>query len=365
VAKVDEVAQPPPGTAPPEEKTLTDRVTDVRTALAALGLLLYAVLRVAYSRFYGELGLAPDDLGLGYIELLVQSAVGAVGLLVAYMVIAALVVPLFVGIAYRQLSDLRAAFPLYLFAVLPGLPVVPFVGSLVTAWLARVVERDDAGRLAEAMGVSVEQIERSVKALESQQERRRRRATLRRFGFALLVLPVAVLAILAALGAYGWDTFGLSVLVGIGVCFLVVVTAAVAEAVIVGTRWIGRGLRGRVTVGGHTAQPWFRAGVVLVIALVVAGSAATLLVAATRDANAVKAGDAARFEILGVRITSWGADEARLSWTTDKIDAALKPLSTQCLLYLGQANQTIFVRSEGGATFRVPAGVASIRIAPC
>jgi hypothetical protein len=365
VANVDEHARLPAAVAPPEEKTLTDRVTDIRTVLAALGLLLYGVLRVTYSRFYGELGLAPDDLGLGYIELLVQSAVGAVGLLIAYTVIAAVAVPLFVGIAYRQVEDLKAAFPLYFLVALPGLSVIPMVDSLVTALLARLAEHDRVRRLADVMGVTPEQLQRSLAALQSQQERRQRRATLRRFIFALLIFPVGVLALLAALGAYGWDTFAVIALIGVAVYVLIVVVAAVTEAVSVGTRWIRRGLRGHVTVGGQNAQPWFRAGVVLVIALVVAGSATTLLLAAARDARAVRSGNAARFEILGVRITSWGADEARLSWTTDKIDAALKPLSNQCLLYLGQANQTIFVRSEGGGTFRVPAGVASIRIGAC
>jgi hypothetical protein len=254
VANVDEGLQPPPAVVPPEEKTLTDRVTDVRTVLAVLGLLLYGVLRVAYSRFYGELGLAPDDLGLGYLELLVQSAVGAVGLLVAYTVIAAVAVPLIVGFAYRQLEDLKA-FPLSLFVALPGLSAIPFVSSLVTAWLARVVEHDGARRLAEVMGFTPEQVQQSLEVLQSQQERRKRRATLGRFGFGLLALPVGVSALLAALGAYGWDTFVVIVLVGVAVYVVIVVVAAVAEAVIVGTRWIGRGLRGQVTVAGQNAQP--------------------------------------------------------------------------------------------------------------
>ena len=35
---------------------------DIRTALALLGLLFYAVLRIAYSAFYNRFGLSPDDL---------------------------------------------------------------------------------------------------------------------------------------------------------------------------------------------------------------------------------------------------------------------------------------------------------------
>ena len=64
-----------------------------------------------------------------------------------------------------------------------------------------------------------------------------------------------------------------------------------------------------------------------VLALVVVGSALTLLLVAAYDAHEVRKGNPARFEVFGVRVTSWGADEAQPAWTTDKIDPTLKPLA--------------------------------------
>jgi len=37
---------------------------------------VYVVLRIAYGRFYAPLGLSPDDLGVGYLELLTQAGGG-------------------------------------------------------------------------------------------------------------------------------------------------------------------------------------------------------------------------------------------------------------------------------------------------
>ena len=71
--------------------------TDAPTVLAVLGIVLYAVLRIAYSLFYNNFGLTPDDLGLSYLDLLIQSAVGTVILLMVMFVVAALVVSVYVG----------------------------------------------------------------------------------------------------------------------------------------------------------------------------------------------------------------------------------------------------------------------------
>ena len=72
--------------------------TDPRTVLTVLGIVLYAVLRIAYSVFYSNFGLTPDDLGLGYLDLLIQSAVGTVLLLMAMFIVEALVAIAYVGI---------------------------------------------------------------------------------------------------------------------------------------------------------------------------------------------------------------------------------------------------------------------------
>ena len=67
-----------------ENPGLVRQLVDVKTLLAVFGLALYAILRIAYGRFYAAFGLSPDDLGLGYVELLAQSAIGAVVLLAVF-----------------------------------------------------------------------------------------------------------------------------------------------------------------------------------------------------------------------------------------------------------------------------------------
>ena len=70
--------------------TIGERATGISAALAVAAIILYGVLRIAYSVFYHGFGLTPDDLGLGYGDLLVQSAVGTVLLLVAMLLLASI-----------------------------------------------------------------------------------------------------------------------------------------------------------------------------------------------------------------------------------------------------------------------------------
>jgi len=64
-------------------------IADARAWLAAAGLLLYALLRLAYSTFYQPLGVSPEELGFGYLDILAQAAVGFVVLVVVFAVLAA------------------------------------------------------------------------------------------------------------------------------------------------------------------------------------------------------------------------------------------------------------------------------------
>ena len=81
--------------------------TDAPTVLAVLGIVLYAVLRIAYSLFYNNFGLTPDDLGLSYLDLLIQSAVGTVILLMVMFVVAAFVVSVYVGMFGQLRMQIR------------------------------------------------------------------------------------------------------------------------------------------------------------------------------------------------------------------------------------------------------------------
>ena len=46
------------------------------SAVTALGLFLYGFLRYVYARFYSPLGVKPEEVGLGYAEILSQSVTG-------------------------------------------------------------------------------------------------------------------------------------------------------------------------------------------------------------------------------------------------------------------------------------------------
>jgi hypothetical protein len=87
------------------------RVADASAVLAIFAVLLYAMLRIAYTRFYGPLGLTPDDLGLGYAQLLAQSALGAVALLSLSLAAVATVVAMAVGMTHLVRQD-RLSLPI-------------------------------------------------------------------------------------------------------------------------------------------------------------------------------------------------------------------------------------------------------------
>jgi hypothetical protein len=66
------------------------KVKDAGVLLTISGVLLYAILRSVYALFYGKLGVQPEEIGLGYTEVLAQSVVGVMllaGLVVAFFLI--------------------------------------------------------------------------------------------------------------------------------------------------------------------------------------------------------------------------------------------------------------------------------------
>jgi hypothetical protein len=80
--------------APADRGTLIavgERLRDVTAVLGVAAVVLFAVLRFAYERFYSPLGLSPDDLGLGYVDLLSRSS-GLLGISVVFAVLFATVV---------------------------------------------------------------------------------------------------------------------------------------------------------------------------------------------------------------------------------------------------------------------------------
>lgn len=70
---------------------LGDLAQSVTAVLAVFAIILYAVFRIAYSIFLSRFGLTPDDLGLGYLDLLAQSAVGLFLIMLGILFLAAFV----------------------------------------------------------------------------------------------------------------------------------------------------------------------------------------------------------------------------------------------------------------------------------
>jgi len=259
------------------------------------------VLRVAYSRFYAPFGLSPDDLGLGYVELLAQAAIGAIILLLFFGLLTSIVVAMYTEVLTEPIELLES--------------------SLRTSF-------------ATAPGQS------------------------RRAGWGYLAL------------LFGGMLALVSVLTGAPVVTLVLVCGVAVSVLVLTVRGIVRIRRG--VAGGNAASPTpprnpWRIGLVAATVLPALLMGATLIGAADTDADAVRQGRPVQPSLRGIPLTTWGAEAATLSWTSDAIDRGLRPLADACLMYLGQSDGVLFVYSPhalGRATFRVPANTAAVRIFP-
>lgn len=211
-------------------ESLVGGATSASGVLAVLGIVLYAVLRIAYSFFYSPFGLRPDDLGLGYLDLLVQSAVGIVLLCMAMLVVAA--------VFYAAFSLTKAA--------------------------SKSLTRHIDGR-----------------SLDERVPKKKKQD-------AGTGSPLGDRRIWAAL-------------------ILVVIVAAL------------------------------------------------LMARAYSDRSKVWDGHSASFTVFGFSITSWGAEDATISWTSDVTAAELSPLAGRCLLYFGQSGGTAyFYKRDTRQVLRIP-----------
>ncbi len=323
--------------------------TDARTVLAVLGIVLYAVLRIAYSLFYNNFGLTPDDLGLSYLDLLIQSAVGTVILLMVMFVVAALVVAVYVGM----------------------------FGQLRMQWNNFFRQRH-AGSSGSERPPSAKQEGESVPPRSPDRPGRWVPAAIVVIGS--LAVGVAAVALVEKL--VGQQVFVLS---------FVVISAV--WALRLGFKIIYRGLTSvrshsemlwvptphsradlgssrrphdfrLLKIGKKNRARWVRG--LAAIALATLGLAILLLFArAESDATRVQDGHASSFTVLGFRVTTWGAEDATVSWTSNQIAADLRPLAGRCLMYLGQSNGTAFLYLVSThEVFRVPTAVAVVRTRP-
>jgi hypothetical protein len=79
----------------------------------------------------------------------------------------------------------------------------------------------------------------------------------------------------------------------------------------------------------------------------------------------VQHGHASSFTVLGFRITTWGAEDATISWTSNQIEPDQRLLAGRCLMYLGQSNGTTFLYLVNThEVFRVPTAAVVVRTQP-
>jgi hypothetical protein len=69
--------------------------------LTVVGVIMFGVLTIAYSQFYGRLGLSPDTVGLGYVNALIRSS--------GLVMLIALAAPPLVMIAIRRTLERQTA----------------------------------------------------------------------------------------------------------------------------------------------------------------------------------------------------------------------------------------------------------------
>jgi hypothetical protein len=86
---------------------------NVLLAMTILGLGTYAIVRLAYSLFYGPLDVTPEEVGLGYEETLAQSALALLALITLFIIVIAgmwllLILSLVGQLAYMQSVSLVA-----------------------------------------------------------------------------------------------------------------------------------------------------------------------------------------------------------------------------------------------------------------
>lgn len=322
----------PPARRPRSAEEIAEQLANARTVLALFGFVLYAVLRIAYGQFYEPFGLSPDDLGLGYLEVLAQSAIGALVLLALFTLLVTFGVAIYVETVARMIDDLRS-------------PI-----GRARRFVAGRGRSRPAPAPAPAPPADGAQDEREPAGADHD-----------------LVIGTIVFVSLAVLALLEWLTDLPAWEYGFPAVLIAGMTAAIGVLTVRGAARIRRGLAGELTLRGRPAVHWWRRGLALAALAIVLQAGATLITGANGDADAVREGRAVHSTFLGVRLTSWGAEAATLVWTADTIDPALRPLAQACLMYLGQSDGTLFVYSPhttGRATYRLPASMAAVRIVP-
>lgn len=278
------------------------------SALTGLGLIFYVLLRIVHSRFYGALGITPEEVGLGYAQTIAQSVIGIGGLFLIGMVYAVTVGPILevVGrLMMMSFLEIVRIIRLRRWRVLLG---GVLLGSLVGAiWLTVLYISDgESGAPLETRDLILLMV------------------------FTIL-LGAGSLGARRVLGESPQPTWH---------------ALSPPPAVSLKKTW-------------HIISRRGRAVPVTIMSLLVFE---VIAVTASTDAARVKEG----LEVHGI-LGSWSATHVKVAWPVgDKYERLKHSQETNCLLYVGQSNGIgIFYDATGkeGLAFRVPMGQLIFRSA--
>jgi hypothetical protein len=299
------------------------------SSLTIIGLVTYSLLRLAYSVFYDQLGLEPEDVGLGYGGILSQSITGLVFLVVLFALVGLVVIGvsfliglaavLIVGILTSIVNSLLAKMPAgvrdWLTTPGPGnaysivLTILLAIAGIQFAWgyggpiFVGLVERSALGSLLSAAQ-----------------------------GFSSVVaqLPTPVL-VLTPMSGIPWLLIA----------------------------W-NRYYPPREV---HPIKPSIERGVAITgLVLIGLSTVAMFLAIAASDGEAVSRGTARHASVFGVRIAGWGGDPATVTWSSTAPQSS-QAYGHDCLMYIGQVADTILLYDvTTQVTLRVSAQTATVAL---
>lgn len=81
-------------------------VTHWQVAITIAGLITYGYLRLTYDLFYGTFGLRPEDVGLGYADVLAQTVLG----LIVFLTLWAVLGLIWTGLMLSMADDIRSGW---------------------------------------------------------------------------------------------------------------------------------------------------------------------------------------------------------------------------------------------------------------
>lgn len=293
-------SEPTPASTADRASRWSNRLELVVGLTSLLVAVAYVALRFAYTRFYDALGVAPEEVGLGQVDLLVRS----VGLAVVFVVMGALALEL-VAVAVACFLALR---------------VLPRTGQIIEMLLEDLKGRPKPSALLVGVGivswVGLPLLPRTAPGL---------------IGYVpfALVLTGAVLMYRRRRG----------------------LTHLVSDA---------RATRQTIRLGLFTAfagiARWWKVGAATVTAASVVLLFALVALTAPNASRLVQEGRAYRDWAV-----PWRADPATVYWIHQR--PADDPLSGRCLMYLGHANGiAVLYDARTRRVVRVPSGEVVVLI---